>query len=145
MLNRNHTITARNAGIANREVAGKLMNGRISKTLHTKMNMNIEVRNGTQGSPAGPMTSITMPFRMKSTIASIAFCRPLGTTLGFRNASTNSTITTIPATTISPETRLKQLSPWPIRQPVLKIWGPISFCPNPPSLGPTNARIPAST
>ena len=33
--------------------------------LFSQMNTNIEVRNGRNGSPSGPMTSITMLLRMK--------------------------------------------------------------------------------
>ena len=50
------------------------------------MNTNSEVRNGRNGSPSGPMTSITMLLRISSTRDSTAFWIPRGTSVGLRNA-----------------------------------------------------------
>jgi hypothetical protein len=81
--------------------------------LFTKMKKNIVVRNGTHGSPAGPMTSSAIPLRTNSTTLSMRFCRPVGTIFGLRNATTNSTITIRPARIFRNETRLKHMSPLP--------------------------------
>jgi len=115
------------------------MSGRIPKTLFTKMNTNIVVRNGTQGRPSGPITSITMPLRTNSTTDSIAFWSPRGTSWGRRNAARNRPTTIAPATIIRSETRFRQAcpvkprsvkgSPLPITQWVWKISVPGAWNP----------------
>ena len=115
------------------------------KMLQTKMKVNIEVRNGTNFRPSGPITSNTMPLRMNSTSDSTRFCSPFGTSRPPRAPIRNSTITITAAMIISSDARLKQLSPLPIRQGVSKISGPISLSLNPPSFGGTKASTGART
>src|SRR4029450_3436217 len=57
-------------------------------------------------SPSRPMTSSTIWLRMKSTIASITFWSPDGTSLGLRKAKKNSPQTSRPTTKTSSTTRL---------------------------------------
>ena len=79
--------------MAMRPLAGNCMNGMTSVMLENRMKKNIDVRNGMNFLPSGPMVCITTEFSMKLTPDSATCCTPTGTrdSRG-RPASPNSTM-----------------------------------------------------
>ena len=94
------------AGRAMRPFSGKKTGGMMPPRLPKKTNTNRVVRYGRKRSPSRPMTSSTIWFRTKSTIDSITFWSPNGTSWGLRKAKKNSPQTSSATRNICSTTRL---------------------------------------